>query len=66
MSDKIKINCPLCKGDIFVDFWKLESTHKILCPNCKKFFKLKVEGDTPQKIKSGINNMLKKAFRKLK
>lgn len=66
MSDQIKINCPLCKNEIHIDFWKLESTHKILCPKCKKFFRLKVEGDTPQKIKSDINNMLKKSFRKLK
>ena len=66
MSDQIKINCPLCKSKISMDFWKLESSHKILCPNCKKFFKLTVQGDTPQKIQSDINNMLKKSFRKLK
>lgn len=66
MNDQIKINCPLCKNVIYIDFWKLESTHKILCSKCNKFFRLKVEGDTPQKIKSDINIILKKAIRNLK
>ena len=62
----IKINCPLCKGEIQLEFWKLKNSHKILCPKCKKFFTLKIKGDTPQKILSKIENDFRKAFRGLK
>lgn len=65
-NNLIKIYCPFCKSEIHLEFWKLESTHKVLCQRCNRFFKLNISGDTPKKIINDIKNQLKKSLRGLK
>jgi uncharacterized protein YbaR (Trm112 family) len=65
-TDKMNINCPYCNSKIYLDIWKLKSSHKIYCEKCNKFFRINIKGDTPAKIKNQIDKEIKKILRNFK
>jgi hypothetical protein len=60
VNDNIEIKCPNCKVAIFVDIWRIKSSHKIFCRKCNKFFNLQISGKSPYMIKSEIEKEIKK------
>ncbi|MFA5125382.1 MAG: hypothetical protein WC462_00060 [archaeon] len=66
MDLPIEIKCPKCDRTVIIDLWKMEHSHKILCPECNEFFNLTIKGQHPKEVlessfkKAGLNLKWKK------
>jgi transposase-like protein len=60
----VKINCPKCNGENFIDIFKAKEGSKVMCKACRELITLHFSGKTPNEIVTDIEGKLRKVIPK--